>query len=108
MDIISICLLFMSLHTAFWFVVARREQELYEMKQYILYSNEFNSAVRNVIDDQEVFIAGFSYGAATSSLSVVTHPDDYKACILLDGWFHVDPSGTGGYDFPEQAHAKGI
>ena len=58
----------------------------------------------------QVFAAGFSYGAATSALSVVRHPNDYTACILLDGWFSIDLSdfksanSSRRYDFPPEAH----
>lgn len=86
--------------------VRQRQEELHEMKNFILKGKGFDSDLRNVIDDSKVFASGFSFGAATASLEVVTHPSEYTACILLDGWFHIDVGE--GFDFPKEVHDAGI
>ncbi len=94
--------------------VKRREEELYAMKTFILSNQSFPASIRSVIDPTQVFVGGFSYGAATSSLSVVRHPEDYKGAILIDGWFSINladmkeakvmPNNQLLFDFPPAAH----
>jgi hypothetical protein len=86
--------------------ILRRENEIYDLSQYILNDDSFPSIIRNIINDKCIMIAGFSYGAATASLSVVKHPNYYKACILLDGWFHIEVGK--GFDFPKEVHEHGL
>jgi hypothetical protein len=85
--------------------VRQRQTELHEMKQFILHDPSFSPMLQALIDPSQVFAAGFSYGAATASLEVVTHPKDYAACILLDGWFHIEVGE--GFDFPKEVHDTG-
>ena len=96
--------------------IERREQELFEMLQFIQSPTDSDTssdypipaAVRDSIDLSQVFVAGFSYGAATAALSVSKHPTTYRACILLDGWFHIDvPSRGASFAFPAAAHQPG-
>jgi hypothetical protein len=88
-------------------VVRQRQMELHEMKEYILDNkSSFSSTLRDIVDSSRIIAAGFSYGAATASLEVVTHPNDYTMCILLDGWFHIDVGD--GFDFPKETHEKGM
>lgn len=82
--------------------VRQRQLELHEVKQYMLCASPW----KDIIDSSQVCAAGFSYGAATASLEVVTHPLDYAACILLDGWFHIEVGE--GMDFPQETHDAGI
>lgn len=86
--------------------VERREAELYEGLQFVLKDSLFSADVRSVIDDTSVIVGGFSYGAATATLSVTKRPNTYTACLLLDGWFYIDLGE--GFKFPEPAHAKGL
>lgn len=94
--------------------VVRREEELWQIRQFVVESPEFPQSVRDVMDVSQVFVAGFSYGAATASLSVAKRPTAYKACILLDGWFHIDLADikslntTRHFDFPAEAHKTGL
>ena len=84
--------------------VRQRQQELHEVKEHVL--NSASSPCRHLLDPAlGVVAAGFSYGAATASLEVVTHPQDYTACILLDGWFHIEVGE--GIDFPKETHDTG-
>ena len=82
-------------------VVSHRQKELHEMKEYMLKESPFH----DVIDSSQIVAAGFSYGAATASLEVVRNPHDYKGCILLDGWFHIEVGD--GFNFPQESHEKG-
>ena len=77
------------------------------MKEFIVNDVAFNEKMKGIVDSKQIFAAGFSYGAATSALSVVNHKNDYKACILLDGWFNIDYDGKGGFDFPKKIHENG-
>jgi pimeloyl-ACP methyl ester carboxylesterase len=88
-----------------------RERELFAMKQFVLQSESLPQALRDLIDTDQVFVAGFSYGATTSSLSVARHPNDYRGALLLDGWFSVDLSSFAGwgnerFDFPPEAFER--
>ncbi len=38
----------------------------------------------------QIFVAGYSYGAATAALTVTRHPDLFRGVILLDGWFAIN------------------
>ena len=63
-----------------------------------------------IIDQEHVFVGGFSYGAATAALASVQRPGAYQATVLIDGWFNIDLRKTTGvaFDFPQEAHASGI
>jgi predicted esterase len=96
----------MRLCALFFFVAVRQRQgELREMKEYILHNPLFPAPLRAILDASKVCVAGFSYGAATASLEAVTHPSEYAACLLLDGWFHIEAGD--GFDFPQETHDKG-
>lgn len=105
--------------------VERREAELQELRAYILGNNAEDSGsdvtteskgsdtslllteLRDHIDPSNIVVAGFSYGAATAALSVAKHPTDYKACMLLDGWFFIELTGHM-FEFPAEAHEIGL
>jgi pimeloyl-ACP methyl ester carboxylesterase len=56
----------------------------------------------------KVIVGGFSFGGATAGVVAATSPDDYEACILLDGWYHIEfPKYDILIDLPSQLHAKG-
>tara|TARA_R110002050_G_scaffold192399_1_gene327344 strand:+ start:445 stop:987 length:543 start_codon:yes stop_codon:yes gene_type:complete len=80
----------------------------------ILAGETFPDEYRDCIDLSKVGVAGFSYGATTAALSAATHPDRYKAAVLLDGWFSMDLASIDNcavkevVDFPIQAFEKGI
>lgn len=86
--------------------VIKRESEIHEMLQYILHDKSFSPHVSSIINKDHISIGGFSYGAATASLSVINHPNQYKACILLDGWFYIEVSK--GFPFPASVHQQGL
>jgi len=88
--------------------VKRREEEFYSMKTFILESTMMPREIQSLIDQNQVFAMGFSYGAATAALSLIRHPKEYKAAVLLDGWFSIDFStlveGGGILPFPREVH----
>jgi hypothetical protein len=88
-------------HNHIFHTVRQRQSELHELKEFLVHTSPWREAV----DRTQVFAAGFSYGAATASLEVVTHPRDYLGCLLLDGWFHIDVGD--GFDFPQESHDIG-
>lgn len=90
--------------------ISRREEELFELREYILKHSDFPTTIAEIIDNSQIFVAGFSYGAATASLSTVRRPDAYKACILLDGWFHIEitTDTVKPFDFPPSVHLSGL
>ena len=61
-----------------------RENELHNLRQFVFQDGStFPEEVRRIIDPASVVVGGFSYGGATAALSVVLHPEDYCACVLL-------------------------
>jgi hypothetical protein len=90
--------------------IITREEELNELREFILHDDSFPAIIKDIIDTSRVFVAGFSYGAATAALSVSKRQGAYKACILLDGWFHIEKffPTMEAFDFPAEAHSKGI
>lgn len=90
--------------------IITREDELNELREFVLHDDTFPTSIRDIIDVTHVFVAGFSYGAATAALSVTKRQGAYKACILLDGWFHLEKFSPDmeAFDFPAEAHKKGI
>lgn len=85
--------------------VRQRQLELHELKEFLVHGGK-ESPWATLVDSSQVFVAGFSYGAATASLEVVTHPHDYLGCILLDGWFAIEV-GSSGFNFPPETHETG-
>eukprot|EP00667_Euglena_gracilis_P011514 EG_transcript_11766 len=88
-----------------------REAELHALKDFVLRDGAaVPPAVRRMIDPSRVLVAGFSYGAATAALSAVLHPKEYQACLLLDGWFHLDLESVGlpgqSFDLPREVHER--
>lgn len=89
--------------------IVKREQELSDLRQFILHHESFPPSLRNILNPTKIFAAGFSYGAATAALTVVNNPNVFAGVILLDGWFYIDLSAikslntTRGFCFPAKA-----
>eukprot|EP00667_Euglena_gracilis_P013391 EG_transcript_13826 len=88
-----------------------REAELHALKDFVLRDGAaVPPAVRRMIDPSRVLVAGFSYGATTAALSVVLHPTEYLACLLLDGWYHLELEARElkgrAFDFPKEVHER--
>ena len=81
--------------------VQQRSKELLDAYQFIISSSKDNNVITipNVDCSSPVFVAGFSYGAATAALAVTQNPDFFKGAILLDGWFHIDVTESAGIAF---------
>jgi len=72
-----------------------RVQEMMDVTKVLLSHSDF----RGHIDDSQVVSCGFSYGGATAALATVRHPEQFSACVVIDGWFHLDLYGVKTY-FP--------
>lgn len=55
------------------------------------------------LDQRNVIVAGFSYGAATGALAATMRPNQFQCAILLDGWFQKNSSEGLDTDFPPDA-----
>ena len=96
--------------------VKHREEEVWAARQIFcsaettLAKGSILANLRAVTDTDNVFVGGFSYGAATASLATVTRPGAYRAVVLFDGWFHIDftKSIQWEMDFPAESHAQGL
>ncbi|CAE8658125.1 unnamed protein product [Polarella glacialis] len=92
--------------------VRRRADEVLQMRNYFLMDAACPVALQQALDPQKVFVAGFSYGAATAALCCVREPQSFVGAVLIDGWFHISlpklkPSPFF-LDFPEEVHAAGL
>jgi predicted esterase len=88
--------------------IEQRESEFNELREFILQDGSFPKSIRSIIDESQIIAAGFSYGAATASLSVSRRAWAFKACMLLDGWFFIDIPGKAAFHFPNETHENGI
>ena len=63
------------------------------------------------LSSSNVIVAGFSFGAATAALSAATEPKNYRAAILIDGWYRIKFDSLKppvDIRLPLQAHALGL
>ena len=68
------------------------------------YAQSILNQIRPHLRSDHVVGAGFSYGAATTSLAATLKPQQFKCAILLDPWLHIDYSSKGyEFDFPPES-----
>jgi platelet-activating factor acetylhydrolase len=71
----------------------------HELQQYHTLKEIYNN-----LDERNIIVSGFSYGAATSALAATMRPKQFQCAVLLDGWFQIGVTSKNlDIDFPPDA-----
>lgn len=81
----------------------RRVQEMMEVKNVLKKHPDFEGR----INESQTVACGFSFGGSTAALATVRHAEEFSACVVIDGWFHMNMWGVNTY-FPIDLMKKKI
>ena len=82
-----------------------RAKEINETRELVLNLPLLKSS----LSPDNVVVGGFSFGAATAGINASSFSEKYKACILIDGWYHIEHKKYEiDINLPSQLHEAGI